>query len=64
MMMMKFDEISKCAILSARNADVEEINKRVVELLDDKNERIYTSVDSVENCDNDNIITKLFFLIT
>jgi len=30
----EFNEIAKCAILSARNADVEKINKQVVELLD------------------------------
>jgi len=52
----KFNEIAKCAILSARNADVEEINKQVVELLDIFEERIYTSIDSTDNCgDNDNI---------
>ena len=43
------------AILSARNLDVEEINKRVVELFDKTTERIYTSVDSIDNCDNGDI---------
>ncbi|XP_029670107.1 ATP-dependent DNA helicase PIF1-like [Formica exsecta] len=46
----EFNKMAKCAILSARNADVEEINKRVVELLDISEERIYTSTDSTENC--------------
>jgi len=56
MIIYNFNEIAKCAILSARNADVEEINKQVVELLDTFEERIYTSIDSTDNCgDNDNI---------
>ncbi|EZA50914.1 hypothetical protein X777_10741 [Ooceraea biroi] len=41
---------AKCAILSARNADVDEINKRVIDLLDISEERIYISTDSTENC--------------
>jgi len=49
----EFNKMAKCAILSARNADVDEINKRVVELLDMFEERIYTSIDSTKNC-NDN----------
>ncbi|XP_058796990.1 ATP-dependent DNA helicase PIF1-like [Phymastichus coffea] len=48
----KFDEISHCAILSARNADVDEINNRVTNLLDKSTEHIYTGIDSTENCDN------------
>ncbi|XP_036150735.1 uncharacterized protein LOC118648518, partial [Monomorium pharaonis] len=51
-----FNKIAKCAILSARNIDVDEINKRVVELLNVTEERIYTSVDSAVNCgDNGDI---------
>ncbi|KYN14600.1 ATP-dependent DNA helicase PIF1 [Trachymyrmex cornetzi] len=46
----EFNKMAKCAILSARNADVDEINKQVVELLDTFEERIYTSIDSIENC--------------
>lgn len=42
----QFHKIAKCTILSARNVDVDEINNKVVELLDKTNERIYTSVDS------------------
>jgi len=52
----EFNKLAKCAILSARNADVDEINKRVVELLDMFEERIYTSTDSTENCDNNDDI--------
>ncbi|XP_067215659.1 ATP-dependent DNA helicase pif1-like [Linepithema humile] len=48
----EFTKMAKCAILSARNTDVDEINKKVVELLDITNERIYTSVDSTMNCDD------------
>jgi len=52
----EFDKITKCAILSARNIDVDEINKKVVELLDITGERIYTSIDSTVNCgDNGDI---------
>ncbi|KAL6419641.1 hypothetical protein ACFW04_013647 [Cataglyphis niger] len=40
----EFNKMAKCAILSARNADIEEINKRVVELLDISEERIYTNL--------------------
>ncbi|XP_018400734.1 PREDICTED: ATP-dependent DNA helicase pif1-like, partial [Cyphomyrmex costatus] len=52
----EFNKMAKCAILSARNKDVDEINIQVVELLDTLEERIYTSIDSTENCsDNDEI---------
>ncbi|KMQ82814.1 atp-dependent dna helicase pif1-like protein, partial [Lasius niger] len=51
----EFAKVAKCAILSARNVDVDEINKKVVELLDITNERIYTSVDSAVNNDNSDI---------
>lgn len=51
----KFTDMTKSAIISARNADVEEINKRVVDLLDITTEKTYTGVDSVENCDNGDI---------
>ncbi|XP_051165711.1 uncharacterized protein LOC127284358 [Leptopilina boulardi] len=50
----RFDELSQFAILSARNADVDEINKRVVQLLDSAGETKFTSIDSTENCGNDN----------
>ncbi|XP_058810408.1 uncharacterized protein LOC131675445 [Phymastichus coffea] len=47
-----FDEISNCAILSARNADVDDMNDRITNLLDKNSEHIYTGIDSTENCDN------------
>lgn len=37
----EFVKVAKCAILSARNVDVDEINKKVVDLLDIADERIY-----------------------
>ncbi|XP_018307764.1 uncharacterized protein, partial [Mycetomoellerius zeteki] len=46
-----FLKLANFVILSARNTDVEEINKRVVELLDSSGERIYTSIDSIVNSD-------------
>jgi len=52
--------MSKCAIFSARNAVIDEINKRVVELLDMFKERIYTSTNSTENCGNNNDIDKVW----
>ena len=52
----KYDSIADYAILSVRNVDVDEINNRVVELLDSTNERIYTSVDSADlSADNGKI---------
>ena len=53
-----FDEICSSAILSARNADVNEINKLVVTLLDSHNERIYISVDSADQCDNNEFMAE------
>ena len=44
----KYENKADHVILSIRNVDVEEINNRVVELLDFTNERIYTSVDSAD----------------
>jgi len=51
----QFVKIAKCAILSARNVDVDEINQKIVELLDVTGERIYTSIDSAVNDDNGDI---------
>ena len=48
----------KSAILSARNADVIEINKLVVKLLDSHNERIYISVDSADRCDDNGLMAE------
>jgi hypothetical protein len=47
----QYEKMSSSAILSARNIDVDEINKNVL-LLDESSERIYTSIDSAENCDD------------
>jgi len=57
----EFNEIAKCAILSSRNANVEEINKQVVELLDTFEEGIYTSIDSTENCGDNGDIGEVLF---
>ena len=43
-----FDVMCSSAILSARDAGVNEINKLVLTLLDNHNERIYKSVDSAD----------------
>ena len=51
--------LSSSVILSPRNADMNEINKMVVTLLDSRNERMYTSVDSADNCDNNGLIREL-----
>lgn len=56
----KFNKITKCAILSARNNDVNEINKQVVELLDTFEERIYTSIDSAENCGDNEVLVPAY----
>ena len=48
-------ELAYSSILSARNLDVEEINKRIVEFFDKTTEIIYTSVDTIWNCDNEDI---------
>ncbi|XP_057322519.1 uncharacterized protein LOC130665907 [Microplitis mediator] len=50
----RYDELTKTVILSARNVDVDVINKQVVELLNISIEKIYAAVDSTENCDNGN----------
>ncbi|XP_058789100.1 uncharacterized protein LOC131663051 [Phymastichus coffea] len=48
----KYDEMSSCAILSARNEDVDKINIQITNLLDPTNERLYTAIDSVVNNNN------------
>ena len=54
-----YDELSSSVILSPRNADVNEINKMIVSLLDSRNERMYTSVDSADNCDDNGLMREL-----
>ncbi|XP_063991156.1 uncharacterized protein LOC135169788 [Diachasmimorpha longicaudata] len=51
----RYGDFAKVAILSARDIDVDEINDRVIDLLDRKTQKIYTGIDSVENCDNGDI---------
>lgn len=51
----RYEQPAKCAILYARNADVDEINKAVIKLLDESIEKVYTSVKSIENCGDENI---------
>ncbi|XP_044005604.1 uncharacterized protein LOC122850538 [Aphidius gifuensis] len=48
----KYESLSKVAVLSARHLDVDNINDRVVQLLDEDTEKIFTAIDSTENCDN------------
>ncbi|XP_057339426.1 ATP-dependent DNA helicase pif1-like [Microplitis mediator] len=48
----RFNELTKSVILSARNIDVDIINEQVVELLNKTTKKIYTAIDSTENCDN------------
>ncbi|XP_036139477.1 ATP-dependent DNA helicase pif1-like [Monomorium pharaonis] len=49
---------AKRAILSARNVDVEELNKQVVNLLDESTERVYTSIDTTETINDIHDINK------
>ncbi|XP_057339407.1 uncharacterized protein LOC130676918 [Microplitis mediator] len=51
----RYTELTKTVILSARNVDVDAINREVVALLDSSTEKIYAAVDSTENCDNGNM---------
>lgn len=51
----RYRNIKNIAILSCRNEDVDEINKKAVELLDEEMEMVYTSIDSTENCENGEI---------
>lgn len=48
----KYTDAVNYAILSPRNDDVYNLNEKVVDLLDETTEKIYTSLDSTENCDN------------
>ncbi|XP_044005887.1 ATP-dependent DNA helicase pif1-like [Aphidius gifuensis] len=51
----QYDDLTKVAVLAARHVDVDEISSRVIELLDHSTEKIYTGMDSTENCDNGDI---------
>ncbi|XP_044591401.1 ATP-dependent DNA helicase PIF1-like [Cotesia glomerata] len=50
-----YEKLTKVAILSPRNLDVDDINNKVVDLLDASTENVYESIDSTENCDNGDI---------
>ena len=50
------DYMSSSVILDARNIDVNGINKTVVSLLDSYNERVYTSVDLADHCDDNGLM--------
>ena len=58
----RFKEVTKCAILSARNVDVDEINVRVMNLFDNTTKRLYTNIDSTENCSDNDVINKTILL--
>uniref|UniRef100_A0AC34FY32 ATP-dependent DNA helicase n=1 Tax=Panagrolaimus sp. ES5 TaxID=591445 RepID=A0AC34FY32_9BILA len=45
----RYDDVASSAILSARNADVDELNKQVVDLLPCGGEKRYTSVDTASD---------------
>ena len=42
--------------ITARNVDVNELNQDVVSLLDRYTERIYTKIDSIDNCDDNGLM--------
>ena len=48
--------MSSSVILSARNIDVNKINKTVVSLLDSFNECVYTSVDLADHYDDNGLM--------
>ncbi|KAL7290573.1 hypothetical protein TKK_0015339 [Trichogramma kaykai] len=55
----KYKIAAKCAILAARNKDVNEINTNVLHMLDEDTEMIYTSIDSADNCDNGDSLSRV-----
>ncbi|XP_044596976.1 ATP-dependent DNA helicase PIF1-like [Cotesia glomerata] len=48
----RYNELTSTVILSARNIDVDIINKQVIKLLEFCTEKTYVATDSTENCDN------------
>ena len=54
----KFKTAAKYAIFSARNADVNNLNQKVVDLLGESTEKIYTSIDSTEITGENNDINE------
>lgn len=53
---MNIRQAAEYAILAARNIDIDDINNQVVDLLDIETEKIYTSVDSTEHCNDNDLI--------
>lgn len=52
----QYKKASRCAILAARNCDVDDLNAKTLELLDIQTEKVYTSIDETQNCNgNDKI---------
>ena len=56
----RLDQMNSFAIRFARNKNVDEINKKVVSLLSRNNKRIYTSIESGENCDDNGEMSEVF----
>lgn len=48
----KFNEFSNTTILAPRNVDVDEISEKVLDLLDENQEKIFHSVDTIDNDEN------------
>lgn len=47
-----YDDLANTVILSCRKEDVNELNQKVVNLLDVETEKVYYAMDSFNNCDN------------
>jgi len=60
----KYNIIANHVILSAQNADIDKINKKVVNLLDKTTERIYTNIDTFEMTDNEDEVITIEYLNT
>ena len=55
-----FEQMTQCAILAARNVDVNEVNKQITDLLDKNTEHVYTGIDSTDNCNNGELNEVIF----
>ncbi|KYM81973.1 hypothetical protein ALC53_07563 [Atta colombica] len=58
----KYNIIANHVILSAQNADIDKINKKVINLLDKMTERIYTNIDTFEMTDNEDEVIMIEYL--
>ena len=54
----EYEEAAKCAILSSRNIDVDEINQQVIDMLDEDTEKIFNGIDTAGNCNDNDTITE------